>query len=499
MAVSEESLRGGREGVATRRARAAGSRRSDVQVRRSTVAIMILTDALCLLIAVLGAYAARQLLLGRTGDLSENVTDAAWVIALGWLAAIILFSGYDSRLVPAGTELFANVLHASLAAAGIVGGIVYLLDIELSRAFFLALFAIGPPLLLLDRLIIRRVLNLLRTRGRLRSAVLAVGSLAHVDGIARTLARERWLGYDVIGAVTPLSDAVTTSGLGIPSLGTEASLLQVVSQVRPRVLLFTAGAAASAEEFRRIAWKLEDLDVQVIVAPALSEIAADRVTMRPVAGLPLVHMDLPRARQATRWTKRAFDLAASLLLLIMLAPLLGLIALWIRMREGQGVIFRQERVGREGETFELLKFRSMITDAEAVNVEMRERAVQDRGNAVMFKMRRDPRITPTGRLLRRYSLDELPQLLNVLRGDMSLVGPRPALPRESATYDDDARRRLSVRPGITGLWQVSGRSDLSWEETVRLDLYYVDNWSFLRDLQILLRTVRAVLASSGAY
>ena len=141
----------------------------------------------------------------------------------------------------------------------------------------------------------------------------------------------------------------------------------------------------------------------------------------------------------------------------------------------------------------------MITDAEAVKVEMVERAVQDRGNTVMFKMQNDPRITAPGRFLRRFSLDELPQLWNVLRGDMSLVGPRPALPGEVERYDDDARRRLHVRPGITGLWQVSGRSDLSWEDTVRLDTYYVDNWSFTQDLQILIRTVKAVLASSGAY
>ena len=163
------------------------------------------------------------------------------------------------------------------------------------------------------------------------------------------------------------------------------------------------------------------------------------------------------------------------------------------------MIFRQQRVGRDGKHFEFLKFRTMITDAEAVKVEMVERAVQDRGNTVMFKMQNDPRITAPGRFLRRFSLDELPQLWNVLRGDMSLVGPRPALPREVEGYDTDAHRRLAVRPGITGLWQVSGRSDLSWDDTVRLDLFYVDNWSFMQDLLILVRTARAVLASRGAY
>ncbi|MGO2823970.1 sugar transferase [Brachybacterium alimentarium] len=500
MSLSEDALRV---------RRSAGAARADVRrtlegigsltrLRRQSILLMVVLDVFAIILAMGGAYLVRQAALGAAGDLSEHIFDSAAVIALGWLLAITLFNGYDPRLVPSGTELFRNLLHATLAAAGIIGTVVYLADIELSRAFFLAFFLLGPPLLLLDRVLIRRTLNSARTRGRFRQGVIAVGSLAHVDGIARTIHRERWLGYDIVGAVTPTGSA-STSELGIPVLGPEQDLLRIAEDLRPGILLFTAGATASAEEFRRTAWKLEHEDVSVIVVPALTEISADRLRMRPVAGLPLVHMDLPRARAALKWTKRLFDIVASAVLLAVLSPVLAMIAVRIRLHDGGPVVFRQDRVGREGHHFEFLKFRTMVTDAEAVLVEMTERAVQDRGNAVMFKMREDPRITRPGRFLRRYSLDELPQLWNVLRGDMSLVGPRPALPREASAYDEDARRRLSVRPGITGLWQVSGRSDLSWEDTVRLDLYYVDNWSFIQDLQILLRTVRAVLASSGAY
>ena len=302
----------------------------------------------------------------------------------------------------------------------------------------------------------------------------------------------------IVGAVTP-GGIADSSRLGIPVLGAERDLLAIAESAAPDMLLFTAGSTSSAEEFRRTAWKLEHERIGVIVVPALTEISADRVTMRPVAGLPLVHMDLPRARQALRWTKRLFDVVVATLVLVVISPLLAMIALRIRAHDGGPVIFRQQRVGRDGKHFEFLKFRTMVTDAEAVKVEMVERAVQDRGNTVMFKMQNDPRITAPGRFLRRFSLDELPQLWNVLRGDMSLVGPRPALPGEVERYDDDAKRRLHVRPGITGLWQVSGRSDLSWEDTVRLDTYYVDNWSFTQDIQILVRTVKAVLASSGAY
>lgn len=469
------------------------------RLHRLMLLLLVLADVAVLVIAVLAAIGIRQLVLGTAGDLTANVADAAWPIALGWLLAIALFRGYDMRLLPAGTEVYSSVLLASLAAAGIVGTAVFLTGIELSRAVFVVLFLVGPPLLLLDRLILRRALNAQRRHGRFREGVIAIGPLHHIDHIARTLHRERWLGYDVIGALTPSGDEAETSELGIPVLGHEQNLLEVAESLRPSVILFTNGSSAGADDFRRIAWKLEDSDTSVIVAPAVSEIASERVRMRPVAGLPLVHVDPPRSLHSLRWTKRTFDVVVSALAILLLAPVALVTALRIRRHDGGPVIFRQQRVGRGGEEFEFLKFRTMVTDAEAVRVEMVERAVQDRGNAVMFKMRDDPRITRPGRFLRRYSLDELPQLWNVLRGDMSLVGPRPALPDEVSDYDQDALRRLSVRPGITGLWQVSGRSDLSWGETVRLDLFYVDNWSFLRDLQILLRTVRAVLASSGAY
>ncbi|WP_262425304.1 sugar transferase [Brachybacterium sp. Z12] len=381
---------------------------------------------------------------------------------------------------------------------GLVGAALFLADIPLSRPFFVALFLVGPLLLLLVRAIARRGVNLARTRGQLRSQVLVVGSTGHVRGIVRTLARETWLGYDVVGAIAPISDVRRDEGAGVPILGDESELLDLVRAQQPDIVLFTAGSSASAEEFRRVAWELEGLDVGVIVVPGVSEISGDRIRMRPVAGLPLVHMDLPRARKALRRGKRLFDIVASAALLLLLTPVLGIVALCVRLSDGGGVVFRQQRVGRTGEPFEFLKFRSMVVDAEARRAEL-EQLARDRGNDVLFKMSDDPRITRVGKVLRRYSLDELPQLWNVLRGDMSLVGPRPALPQEVTGYDGDAHRRLAVRPGITGLWQVSGRSDLSWEDTVRLDLFYVDNWSFAQDLLILARTARAVLASRGAY
>ena len=475
---------------------ARGTRRGDHLV----TATLVLADVVALVLACLAAYAVRQnlQLFQSAPGLSAAILGSSVVIGGGWLFAILLFGGNNARLIASGAEIYRNVITASLGAVGIVGAVLFLADIPLSRSFFVALFVIGPLLLLLVRFVVRRGVNAARAKGYLRAQVLVVGSPGHVRGIARTLTRETWLGYEVVGAVTPLYEEVAAGEAGVPVLGDESGLLTVVSDRQPDVVLFTAGSSASTEEFRRIAWDLEGQDVDVIVVPGVSEISSDRVRMRPVAGLPLVHMDLPRARKALRWTKRLFDIAASAALLLLLAPVLGVVAAGVKLGDGGGVIFRQQRVGRTGERFEFLKFRSMVVDAEARRPELEELA-RDRGNDVLFKMSDDPRITRIGRVLRRYSLDELPQLWNVLRGDMSLVGPRPALPREVSDYDLDARRRLAVRPGITGLWQVSGRSDLSWEDTVRLDLFYVDNWSFTQDLLILVRTARAVLASRGAY
>jgi exopolysaccharide biosynthesis polyprenyl glycosylphosphotransferase len=243
-------------------------------------------------------------------------------------------------------------------------------------------------------------------------------------------------------------------------------------------------------------WDLEGLNVRAIVVPSLTDVSSERLKVRPVAGLPLVHVDAPRAVHASHWAKRAFDIVGSLGLMVLLSPVLLATAIAVKFHDGGPVLFRQTRIGRDGRPFSCLKFRSMVMEAERL---LSDLEVNHERSSVLFKMVDDPRVTRPGKLIRRLSIDELPQLWNVLRGQMSLVGPRPPLPHEAASYGSDMRRRLRVRPGMTGLWQVSGRSDLSWDETVRLDLYYVDNWSMVQDLNILVRTVSAVLGSRGAY
>jgi exopolysaccharide biosynthesis polyprenyl glycosylphosphotransferase len=247
---------------------------------------------------------------------------------------------------------------------------------------------------------------------------------------------------------------------------------------------------------RRLAWELEGTKTQMLVAPGLLDVAHWRATVAPVGALALLHVDHAELRGLRRVMKEAFDRIAAAAALVVLLPMLALLMLAVRCDSRGPVVFRQERVGKDDHRFMLLKLRTMVVDAEA---RRREMAGQNDAEGPLFKIRDDPRVTRIGRFLRRFSLDELPQLVNVLLGQMSLVGPRPPLPAEVERYDGDVRRRLAVKPGITGLWQVSGRSDLTWEEGVRLDLSYVENWSLRLDLVILSRTVRAVLAAEGAY
>jgi exopolysaccharide biosynthesis polyprenyl glycosylphosphotransferase len=284
--------------------------------------------------------------------------------------------------------------------------------------------------------------------------------------------------------------------VGIPVYGTFDDVAVAVRAAEADTVIVLSCPELDGQKLRRLAWRLERGDVDLIVASSLMDVAGARTTIRPVDGLPMLHVEHPRLSGASRMVKTVFDRVGAAAGLVLLAPvLLGICAAVLRDSPGP-VLFRQVRVGKGGREFVIYKFRTMHDGAEQRRGELAGRNDND---GVLFKMRDDPRITRVGRVLRRFSLDELPQLLNVLRGDMSLVGPRPPLPEEVAAYPADMRRRLAVSPGLTGLWQVSGRSDLSWEEAVRLDLRYVENWSFSLDCVILARTLSAVCRSSGAY
>ncbi|NUR90682.1 MAG: sugar transferase, partial [Nonomuraea sp.] len=330
-------------------------------------------------------------------------------------------------------------------------------------------------------------------RGACLRRVVAVGHRASIDELVQRFRREPYHGMEVVAACLP-EDAPGQSVGGVPVAGGFSDVPLVVAHSAADTVAVLAWPERDGLALRRLAWRLERTRTELVVAPALMEVAGPRTTIRPAAGLPLLHVEHPELAGARKLVKAVFDRVVACGLLVLLAPLLVGLAVAVRMTSPGPAFFRQRRVGRDGEPFTMVKFRTMRPDAEAMKL-----ALVSDGDGVLFKVRNDPRITPLGARMRRHSLDELPQLINVLFGHMSLVGPRPPLPEEVDRYGDDVRRRLLVRPGLTGLWQVSGRSDLSWEESVRLDLRYVENWSLMLDLQILWKTWSAVARGQGAY
>ena len=458
----------------------------------------VVTDLVVMTLVVALAALGRAWLpvFAATGDVDKLVAIVGVPIVLGWVAFIALHGGYAVHIMGSGTQEYKIVVRATLVAAGATGIVSFLAQFQFSRGFFFLLIILGVPMLFLGRFLLRRVFHRLRAKGHLTQRVLVAGSAAQVDEVTRVLSRERWLGYHVVGAVLPPTEAAAETEGGVPVLGSTSETVGVLEQTQCDIVLFAGGGMDSARSMRRVAWELGASGVQIMLVPSLTDVSNDRVRVRPAAGLQLLELESPRAQRASRFSKRLFDIVGAAALVVVFSPLLAVTALAIKRHDGGPVLFRQQRVGRDGETFDCLKFRSMVVDAD------RQVTAVDTmydGDHVLFKNAQDPRITPPGRVIRRYSIDEMPQFFNVLRGDMSLVGPRPPLPSEVERYSADMRHRLAVRPGMTGLWQVSGRSDLSWDDAVRLDLYYVDNWSLVQDLAILARTMSAVVSGRGAY
>lgn len=417
------------------------------------------------------------------------------MIALGWVLSLALVGSYAANVLNVGTSEYRRVLSASLGMMAALGIGAYLFNYPLSRAFYFLLFVGGIPALLVVRWLLRRGGQRLRRAGYLQTPFLVAGDGEHVHYVVSVLSRERWLGYRVVGILGPEGDPALEA-IGLPVLGNPDGAVDALRRSGASGVIFAEGSFRRGRHFNEMARQFEDLHAEMIVVPSLTDVSAERMDVRPVAGIPLVHIDPPRARAAGRFGKRTFDIVGSSLLLLVGSPVMIAVALAIKIDSRGPIMFKQVRAGLRGEPFECLKFRSMVVDAEARLSELQH---LNQGDGVLFKMVSDPRITRVGRFIRRFSLDELPQLINVWRGDMSLVGPRPALTSEVKRYKEHVLRRLDVRPGMTGLWQVSGRSDLSWDDTVRLDLYYVDNWSMLQDLSILMRTFGAVFGSRGAY
>lgn len=437
--------------------------------------------------------------LGSDVNATVSYAIVSVVIIAGWMIALELYDTREHRNLGVGSQEYRAVADATIRWFGVVAIIAFLIKLDLARGYVLLAFPLGLALLVGSRWMWRKWLAVQRREGRFVSRVLLVGSTETAVTIARELTRHPDAGYRVVGACVP-TEVIggTLPGLDVPTSRGMANALTVMRDLGADTVMITSADELGPAQVKRLSWEIVPGEEHLVVAPSLIDIGGPRIHTRPVAGLPLIHVETPKFEGRTQVAKRLFDVIAAGLLIVVLSPVLAVIAITIRLTSPGPVLFRQERVGMSGQPFSMLKFRSMVTDAEARLIELHTQQ-RDAGNAVLFKMKDDPRVTPIGRVLRRYSLDELPQLFNVLGGSMSLVGPRPPLPRELDSYDSHVHRRFLVKPGITGLWQISGRSDLSWEDSVRLDLYYVENWSLTGDLVILWRTVRAVLKSNGAY
>jgi exopolysaccharide biosynthesis polyprenyl glycosylphosphotransferase len=443
-------------------------------------------DAIAVLVSV-----ALVITVGRVDTLEGLVP--VLIAGVAFVAVVALSHGYDARVVGDGAREFQAVLRAGLGAF-----VVPALAAALAQRPLLRVHAVVLALLLVatgvaGRRLLRAGLHRARRSGLGMARTLVVGDADSVHTVVEQLRRSTHHGYRVVGICLPSLDDRPLQD-GVPLLGAYADIVQATYDHRVETVV-VAGGGLSGDALRRLSWALGRTGADLVVAPGLVEVLGPRMTLQPAAGLSLLGVETvpPRRRLLA---KGALDRVLGAMLLTAAVPVIAVAALGVRVTSPGAVFFRQRRIGIDGRPFTMFKLRSMYVDAEARRSALLGSSDRD---GLMFKMHDDPRVTPVGKFLRRFSVDELPQLWNVVRGDMSLVGPRPPLPEEVDGYKDEVFRRLHVRPGLTGLWQVSGRSDLSWDESVRLDLRYVDNWSVTMDLLILWKTGRAVLGSSGAY
>jgi len=444
-------------------------------------------------IAVLCSMLALQLRFG--GHITPEYAALSIMFPLLWVLTLWLSGAYDDRYIGTGSDEFRKVLNAGVSLTAGLAILSYAINTELSRTYLMITMPSVTTLDLVVRYAMRKRLHKLRLLGRCMSSVLAVGPESAVTDLITELRRDSYHGLSVVAAcLTEKTEARTVAGVRV--VGGLDNVADAVRLCGADTVAVLSSSEIDGIKLRGIAWELEKTGTDLCVAPALLDVAGPRTTIRPTAGLTLLHVDHPQLSGPRLVLKEVFDRIVAAFTLAMLSPLFAAVAIAIRLSDDGPALFTQTRVGKDGRPFKIYKFRTMVVDAEKRLAELR---ASNDFDGVLFKMRHDPRITAIGRGLRKWSLDELPQLINVFRGEMSLVGPRPALPDEADRYADHVRRRLVVKPGLTGMWQVNGRSDLSWDETVRLDLRYVENWSFALDLQILWKTFSVIFRGSGAY
>lgn len=471
--------------------------------QRSYARRVLITDFLVIVLSVFGAQQVRfgnftkNLVLEPTDNTKWTIdyTVVSILLIAAWMVGLRVVNSRDHKIIGAGSLEYKLVTDTTIKAFGVLAIVALILRAPIARGYLIIAFPIGLALLVLSRWGWRKWLLHVRKKGKYLHRAVIAGEFVKTNHVAQQIQRDAGAGFRIVGSVLD-NGSLTDSPDDALESNDFTKMIDIVDATHADTLIVTSADAFSPIVLRELGWQLEQRAVEFVVAPALTDIAGPRIHTRPVAGLPLIHVEYPEFTGSKYFIKRLTDIFLSSILILVLSPVLLVVSLAVKLDSRGPLIFRQERIGQNGQSFKMLKFRSMVVDAELKLAALLE---QSEGNGVLFKMKDDPRVTSVGRFIRRFSLDELPQLFNVLKGDMSLVGPRPPLPAEVEAYEGWVHRRLLVKPGITGLWQVSGRSNLSWDDSVRLDLYYVENWSLMGDFIILYRTIRAVVASDGAY
>lgn len=435
------------------------------------------------------------------GPVSLSYWSFGALLAVGWSLSLVAYRTRDDRILGDGVEEYRRIVRASVTFFGLVAIISLIVKFDSSRGYLAIMFPLGLAGLLVTRRAWRFHLHRRREEGEYTNRALVIGGTRSAEDIVRQLHRDARPGVRVAGVWVPDSDTaddtwIHVPGTSVPVMGTERDLQSALRATEAELVIVTDSEHLGHAGLKELTWELESLDVDLLLSPNVVDVSGSRIQLSSIGRLPLLSIQKPTYGDASTWPKKAFDRVGATFLLVAALPLLAMIAVLIKTTSAGPVFYRQQRIGRDGQPFHMLKFRTMSRDAD----DRLQGLLEDQGRSLepLAKLEIDPRITPVGRFLRRYSLDEIPQLLNVILGSMSLVGPRPQRQFEVDMYDDVAHRRLRVLPGMTGLWQVSGRSDLSWEDAVRLDIHYVENWSLTADILILWRTVLAVLRGQGA-
>ncbi|MCC3295293.1 sugar transferase [Arthrobacter sp. zg-Y411] len=480
---------------------AAHPRSAAVAWNRKYSRIIAVTDAVVVFGAALAGHLAWFGLSAAPlyiGSLVTTYLVVSLVVGCAWMLALHVYRSRDPRITGIGTDEYKRVVNASILLLGALALVSVVFQFDLSRGYIGLVFPAGLSGLVCSRWLLRQWLQGQRQRGRYLFKVVVLGRARDVRYVVHQINAKSRAAYQVVGvALTGKQRAwLEVDGTRLPVVSDERTVVDAVSRLRADAVIVAGPTKGGSRYVQELGWELEESSTQLILTTGLTNVAGPRIHSRPVEGLPLMHVELPQYSGARHALKRGLDVVLSGAALLALVPVFITLAVMVRRDSPGPVIFRQKRVGRGGEVFEMLKFRSMVETAEDDLAGLLDR---NESSGVLFKMQHDPRVTRVGRWMRKYSLDELPQLWNVFLGHMSLVGPRPPLPREVAQYGNRVHRRLYIKPGLTGMWQINGRSELNWKDGVRLDLYYVENWSLAGDLIILWRTVQMLRKPVGAY